>query len=292
MNIECFVGPIDVGITGIDPQLTGADRFSDALIYVLVQGKFYTLFSLLFGMGFAVMNKRATDAGHAFMPFYLRRSLGLLAIGLIHAVLIWSGDILVLYALMALPLFMSRTLPTSALPLTGVLLYLVPAVLVAACILFHFMIMASPENAMNREWQTASVQIGTEAAQAIHEQRQAYGAGTYAQATAQRLHDLQNRLEVLIINGTHVLGMFVLGTWFVRSGAILQPERYTRLFAWLRWGAWPLGLTAMLLSVHLASWQDPSRIDVQASSAYVLSVIADLLMCLGYLAWGYAPHLL
>ncbi|HHW4681479.1 MAG TPA: DUF418 domain-containing protein, partial [Xylella taiwanensis] len=146
MNIECFVGPIDAGITGIDPQLTGADRFADALIYVLVQGKFYTLFSLLFGMGFAVMSKRATDAARAFMPFYLRRSLGLLTIGLIHAVLIWSGDILVLYALMAVPLLMSRTLPTSALPLTGVLLYLVPVVLVSAYGLLHSMIMDNPEN--------------------------------------------------------------------------------------------------------------------------------------------------
>ncbi len=39
MNIECFVGPLDAGTTGIDPQLTGMDRIADALIYVLIQGE-------------------------------------------------------------------------------------------------------------------------------------------------------------------------------------------------------------------------------------------------------------
>ena len=64
----------------------------------LVQGKFFTLFSLLFGMGFAVMSQRAERAGRPFASLYWRRSLALLGIGLVHALLIWSGDILVTYA--------------------------------------------------------------------------------------------------------------------------------------------------------------------------------------------------
>ncbi|MDQ3511546.1 MAG: hypothetical protein M3414_07690, partial [Pseudomonadota bacterium] len=72
MNIETFVGPIFGGITGLDPALVGADRWADALIYVLVQGKFYTLFSLLFGMGFAVMVARAQASDRSFGALYLR----------------------------------------------------------------------------------------------------------------------------------------------------------------------------------------------------------------------------
>ena len=66
MNIEGIVGPLLGAMTGVDPALTGADRWVDALIYVFVQGKFYPLFSLLFGMGFAVMMQRAVDAGRPF----------------------------------------------------------------------------------------------------------------------------------------------------------------------------------------------------------------------------------
>ncbi len=228
MNIECFVGPLDAGTTGIDPQLTGMDRIADALIYVLIQGKFYTLFSLLFGMGFAVMSKRAANAGRAFMPFYLRRSLGLLTIGLIHAVLIWSGDILVLYALMSVPLLTSRRLCTAALPLTGVLLYLIPVALMSIYCWADFIVSTSSNSENIKSWQEVLAQNGTETAQVIREQRHALRCWQLcAGHRTPHLHDVKNGLESLIINGVHVLGMFLLGTWFVRSGAILQPERYT-----------------------------------------------------------------
>ena len=55
MNLEAFTGPISQAITGIDARLAGADRWSDAFIYIFVQGKFWTLFSTLFGVGFALM---------------------------------------------------------------------------------------------------------------------------------------------------------------------------------------------------------------------------------------------
>ncbi|HEX5694556.1 MAG TPA: DUF418 domain-containing protein [Arenimonas sp.] len=102
MNIEGMVGPLNASITGLDPSLTGADRTVDAIILLLVQGKFYTIFSLLFGMGFAMMLARAREASRPFGWVYLRRSLALLAIGLLHAVFVWSGDILTTYSVVAL----------------------------------------------------------------------------------------------------------------------------------------------------------------------------------------------
>ena len=103
MNVEFFGRPLqDVNAPGIDPSLAGLDYVADAAIFFFVQSKFWTLFSLLFGMGFAVMIERARRAGRPFVPAYLRRSLALLGIGLVHALLVWSGDILVSYALGAL----------------------------------------------------------------------------------------------------------------------------------------------------------------------------------------------
>jgi uncharacterized protein len=124
MNIEAFSGPLDLAFTGIDVHWQGIDYWADAFVYVFVQGKFFTLFSLLFGAGFAVMAQRAEVAGRDFTPFYLRRSAGLLLIGLCHALLVWSGDILVMYALVSLPLLACREAPRSWLPWMGVTVYL------------------------------------------------------------------------------------------------------------------------------------------------------------------------
>lgn len=58
------------------------------------------------------------------------------------------------------------------------------------------------------------------------------------------------------INGPSMFGMFLLGTWFVRSGAIATPERFPRLFATMRYAVLPLGLCVMLASYALEPWID------------------------------------
>lgn len=83
------------------------DHITRYLQYVFIDGKFYTLFSLLFGIGFSIIISNAVQKGvNGFAVFY-RRMFVLLAIGFLHLMFIWSGDILMLYALlgMFLPLF-------------------------------------------------------------------------------------------------------------------------------------------------------------------------------------------
>ena len=100
---------------------TGLDRVTRAVQTFLVDGKFYTLFSLLFGVGFSI---QLANAEGKLRIFYRRMSV-LLVIGLLHLLFLWSGDILMLYAAcgMLLPLF--RNLPTrSILGVAGAFLLL------------------------------------------------------------------------------------------------------------------------------------------------------------------------
>ncbi|MDX1455543.1 MAG: DUF418 domain-containing protein [Gammaproteobacteria bacterium] len=77
------------------------------LLEVLVRGKFYSLFSLLFGIGFAVILSRIEARGLDSLAVYRRRMYALLGIGLLH-MLWWSGDILTPYALCGLALLLFR----------------------------------------------------------------------------------------------------------------------------------------------------------------------------------------
>ena len=104
---------------------SGWDLTTRYFLSIFVDGKFYTIFSLLFGIGFSIIISNVTKkGGNAFVVFY-RRMFVLLIIGFLHLMYIWSGDILMLYALMGmiLPLFLKASDKT-LLWTAGVLLFL------------------------------------------------------------------------------------------------------------------------------------------------------------------------
>ncbi|MFZ5638348.1 MAG: DUF418 domain-containing protein [Pseudomonadota bacterium] len=284
MNIEAFVGAPTSALTGLDPSLTGADRVADAAVFVLVQGKFYLLFSLLFGMGFAVMMARANAAGRPFFPLYLRRTLALLAIGLAHLLLIWSGDILTMYALIALPLLLIfRTVPWRQLPYWAAALYLLNVLALFGMNALGSIAQLEPTVAA--EMDKALQAQAAEMQRLVEAERAAYGAGTYLEAVAQRARDAQALLPVMLFISGQVLGMFVLGAWFVGSGAIARPEAFPRFYRVLRWIALPIGLVAMLVSFRMMPTVEYDRLDVGTGAATSLALLAALPMCLGYVAW-------
>ena len=279
MNIEAFVGPVFAATTGLDPTLTGADRIVDAAIYILVQGKFWCLFSLLFGMGFAVMSQRATASGRPFAGVYWRRGLVLLAIGLVHALLVWPGDILVTYALVSFALLAFRDVNGRWLVGVAVLCFLAPLGLMLLLGLIGTLMQSNPELAA--QWKEAMQSTSG----MIQAQREAYGAGSYAEATVQRLKDFVMVLGGLVMLGPMVLSMFLFGTWLVKSGAIAAPQDWSRLFQRLRWIALPVGLALVLASLALQPTIDQSEIDFTMAVAFCLGMIGSALMCFGYLGW-------
>lgn len=78
------------------------DRLVQITIALFVEGKFYTLLGLLFGAGLLLQRRRAQQRGTPLTLFYLRRLLALLVLGVAHGVLLYAGDILAFYALIAL----------------------------------------------------------------------------------------------------------------------------------------------------------------------------------------------
>ena len=97
------------GIYPLD-HATASDYFVDQLIYFLAKGKFYTIFSFLFGMGMAMQKQRFTETGRAFTPFFISRLFWLMVIGAVHGFIIWNGDILLIYALVGFPLLIFQNL--------------------------------------------------------------------------------------------------------------------------------------------------------------------------------------
>ncbi len=99
--------------------------------HLVFEAKMMTIFSMLFGAGLVLMDQRACARGATIRGVYFSRILWLLLIGLVHAYLIWSGDILVLYAQTGLFLYFFRASSPRTLIILGICasLVLVPIVL-------------------------------------------------------------------------------------------------------------------------------------------------------------------
>ncbi|GLX78300.1 hypothetical protein tinsulaeT_16400 [Thalassotalea insulae] len=145
MNIEWFNRPIS-DLMAFDFSQTGGDWAASWLVKVFIEGKFYKLFSLLFGMGFAVMLLNAQQADRPFGAWFSRRMFALFLFGMVHMIFLWGGDILHDYAVAGMLLlgfvFLLRTNKLSkynsptAYAKTGFTIMLVPIVLSLGAAIF------------------------------------------------------------------------------------------------------------------------------------------------------------
>ena len=100
--------------------------------HLFCEQKMMSLFSMLFGAGLIVMASRADARGTSLLGIYYRRIAWLLVFGLLHAYLLWDGDILVPYALCGLVLYPFRRLRPGVQILLGTLVFLSQVLLMIA----------------------------------------------------------------------------------------------------------------------------------------------------------------
>lgn len=112
----------------LEHQTALVDQVTRFLVHFFVEGKFYSIFSFLFGFGFALQIARAEERGDTKASLFKRRLFWLLVIGALHALLLWSGDILSVYALMGFILILFRKKPDRSLLKWAFALVLVPIV--------------------------------------------------------------------------------------------------------------------------------------------------------------------
>lgn len=111
VNIQFFAAPIGE-VLEFRPPAGGS--IAEAALWwfnkVLCEGKFYPMFSLLFGMGLVLLSRRIRGAGRRFWPIYLRRLVVLGALGIAHIVLLWYGDVLLVYSVCGVVLLIGSRL--------------------------------------------------------------------------------------------------------------------------------------------------------------------------------------
>lgn len=208
----------------LDPVVFELERF-------FVTDKFISIFSFLFGMGFALQMRRAAERGVPVKHFYVRRMLWLLAFGIAHALLGFYGDVLHLYAVLGLLLIGWVARSERSLVGWGLAFAVVLPVAVRAL-----------------AWGLPLLTDGAIDPEAVSEARRGvafahhaeFAGSSYAGVIRANAIDLWSRLstDVLVASVLASFGKFLLGVWAGRTGLLAGES-----VPWLRRGvAWGLVL--------------------------------------------------
>ncbi|EPH1331677.1 hypothetical protein CQA29_07940 [Klebsiella pneumoniae] len=272
LNISAFGLP---KAAYLNPAWSGSASLSDAwtwaLLDLLAQVKFLTLFALLFGAGLQLLLPRGKR--------WIQSRLTLLALlGFIHSLFFWDGDILLAYALVGLVSWrmVREAHHVKSLFNTGVVLYLTG---IAVLVLLGMI----SGTAANRSWAPDAANLQYEQYWKLH------GGMEAVSNRADMLSD--NLLALGAQYGWQLAGMMLMGAALMRSGWLkgqFSLHHYRRTGALLVAAGMAVNLPAIFAQWYLA-WD-------YRWCAFLLQAPRELsapLQAIGYaaLAWGYWPQL-
>ena len=213
------------------------DQVAEAVRDLLFSGKFNSMFSLLFGIGFTIQFGRMQqrDPDHA-TTLYVRRLLVLGAFGLVHASIFWTGDVLHVYALLGLMLlFGLRRVSNRAV-----------VALIGACLLYPAVSGALRLWAMSPE--TVAMLVARGKAFEITNNA-AYGHGSFWQAAGEHMREFasfyDDRWALWGYLGFYVQMAMTMLIGLL-AGRLEWPRRIPELLPRiprLQWSALALGVT-------------------------------------------------
>ena len=250
------------------------DPVLDFWVHALVQGKFYSLFSFLFGLGFALQLRRAEARGVELAPVFRRRMAWLLVFGLLHATLVWGGDILAIYALFGFALLLFRNATQPRLLGWALCFLLLPILVYAVFLAIRMPDPFAPE--------PGAASGGRLLAKILA----AFSSGSYL--------DVVEGNTIMYAGGfvrralrfqlPRVFGMFLLGAWFGRMGLAAGRDAWRPLLRRLLWWGLLLGLPLNVAYVALGGGDALLPATAPGLLAVVLSSIGIPLLSLAYIA--------
>lgn len=211
INIVGFSLPMIYGeILQLDWTKTSYDNIAETGVDWFVQGKFYTLFSLLFGIGFMIFMTRARTKERAPNRLFWRRILILLCIGIGNAFLLWWGDILIVYALngLLLLLFYRRSART--------------LLLWAIVINVFFGALSFVGTLSNPQTDAQIAKQNSEIKQRYDVAFKQYSTGTFRDVVVQQAKDWGFNAPTVLLSPFVFLPLFLLGASVYKSGILLR----------------------------------------------------------------------
>ncbi len=266
INFKSFVNPVSNDIVHHklpgDPLNAGVE----IVLRALVEGRFYVIFSILFGVSFSLLVDRTTSKGLKFGHIMMRRLLFLGFIGSAHAVFIWTGDILFLYAVTGtFLLLLFRKTPVSRLPKWGLFFLFFPLVIGTVS---NIILELKPE------FKGPGPSISAEKGREIELLAASFAAqkqGSYLELVKQNWMEWTGHLATELASMFFIISYFLIGSWLLRSGRLSHVETHRNW--WKRTISWGL-----IVGLFLGFWGALLSRELTPFNWNVLAYLVSLLL--------------
>ncbi len=275
VNILYMFEPITQNMLGTKPDASLHQVISESFIKFFFEGKFYVLFSMLFGFGFWIFMNKAAEKGLSVIPVFSRRLFILLLFGLAHMILLWAGDILIFYALLGFILMLFRKVSDRKILKWAVWLTLIPTILMTLLVSVLWLLSQNPEAKTVID---AEMQQGVDEIHQLVEQASAiYAGGSISEIVSVRVQEFKALLSGILFFYPVVLGMFLLGVWAARKGVISDYIGNLPLFRKMFWWGLTIGIvtnTLYIIAFQHAVLLIPSGWSLLATSMHTLGGVS------------------
>jgi uncharacterized protein len=203
-NMLYFSQPLEAeGMRG-GLWLSFLDRVADFFSLLLIDGKFFPLFSFLFGLGFAMQMDRASSRELDPKAVYVRRLCILMGFGIAHGIFLWDGDVLFAYALCGFLLLLFRKRKPLTIMIWAAALLVLPALLILVLGAFITLLWGNPAI-------SSAFMESTDDMVARRELFTAFVSGGYLDAVGYRVREMFYTLIFILFFAPSFLGLFLIG---------------------------------------------------------------------------------
>ncbi|WP_158735983.1 DUF418 domain-containing protein [Alteribacillus sp. YIM 98480] len=193
------------------------NQWSVFSIDMFIVGKFYPMFSFLFGLGFYLFYERLREKGLDARKVYSRRLFFLLTLGVIHLIFIWSGDILHTYAITGFLLLLFIQRKPKTILIWSIALLIGSAFLLGGLMIISNLVVAYQEGTSFEQ----------NAQNAVNTALSTYSSGSYLSILSFRVsHEVPLVLSNLILSIPNILGLFLLGLYIGKRDYIRHADNH------------------------------------------------------------------
>ncbi len=274
VNVEMFSAGLNIGYPSTGEA---GDHWAKLLVNGLFTLKSYSLFSMMFGAGLGYQLASAARTETNATGRYYRRMIGLLALGLIHVIFLFLGDILVTYAILGSLLYFCRNGKPKTLIIWGLVLIAIQTALMMLGAGAMAMMEGITDPAARRmmDDQMAEQREAFLAIDAI------FAEGSFLQIAAARASLIPTLLPtVMMVQGISAFGFFLIGLGFFKLGLLSQPDHKfwkTSLFVLL-----PIGLILSFYGSNVYV-EAPQRESAQGVFGMAIMILGSPFSTFGYI---------